>query len=75
MRGTSPRDAGYDLKAIGSTDTRNKTEYDDLIGRRRVIGYAGLYRLSGIRTVLHERRPSRGMLRRSIACRALYGSE
>ena len=34
--GTSLRDAGKLLEAIATTDTRNKSEYDDFIGRRRV---------------------------------------
>jgi len=36
--GTSLCDAGYTLEAIANSDTRNKSEYDDFIGRPRVNG-------------------------------------
>ena len=41
--GTSLRDAGKSLEAIATTDTRNKSEYDDFIGRRRVNDYVSRY--------------------------------
>ena len=46
-RGTSLSDAGQHVEAVASTDTRNKSGYDDFMGRRRVKGYANGFNTLG----------------------------